>query len=294
MRTGLRAFHRCGLVLLAACAACAHAPKERAAEAPLLPRPREAAPPSREFPDSLPPVAIVIDDMGDSLQEARVFGMLPLDLTFAVLPGRAAAPEVARALAGMGRVVLVHLPMEPDRPEVMQEAEFLRVAQGAPEIREQTERALARVPGARGANNHMGSRFTRSAEALVPFVETLRDHGLFFLDSRTTPESVAQEVARSRGVPAMRRHVFLDHDPGAARERLSELGAAARTLGCAIAIGHPLPGTLEALRELAADPSPPFRVVPLSTLVEWPCAQNPWPPQADFRSKPSGTMTRQR
>ncbi|MBP7127693.1 divergent polysaccharide deacetylase family protein [Myxococcota bacterium] len=287
---------RAGIILLALLGACAKAPQVRLAETPPFPPPREAAPPSRDLPGSLPQVAIVIDDMGTSLTEARAFGMLPLDLSFAVLPGRPAAPEVSRALAGMGRLVLVHVPMEPDRPEAMQGEEFLKVSHSPGEIREVTDRALARVPDARGANSHMGSRFTRSRESMTPFADTLRDRGLFFLDSRTTADSVAQEVARSRGIAAMRRHVFLDHDPGpqAVRDRLSELAAAARTLGCAVAIGHPLPDTLEALRQLGSDPSPPFRVVPLSALVEMPCAESPWPPQADFRSNPSGTMIRQR
>lgn len=287
---------RRGLPMLLVLVACAPGLPVRRPEAPPSPTPREAAAPRRGYPEGLPPVAIVIDDMGTSRQEARAFGMLPLDLTFSVLPGRPEAPEVSRSLASMGRQVLVHIPMEPDRPEAMQGEEFLRETLSPDEIRAVAERALARVPEARGANNHMGSRFTRSPEALTPFADWLRDRGLFFLDSRTTPDSLAQAVAQERGVPAMRRHVFLDHDPGpeALRARLEDLAAAARTLGCAIAIGHPLPDTLEALGALATDPAPPFRVVSLDALSGRPCAGSPWPPQADFRSNPSGTMTRQR
>jgi len=111
------------------------------------------------------------------------------------------------------------------------------------------EKALARVPGAIGVNNHMGSRFTRDAAALTPVLLRIGDHGLFFLDSRTSGESVAYETARALGLPALKRDVFLDHtlDRRDVLARLRETEAAAILNGVAIAIGHPHDVTLETL-----------------------------------------------
>jgi polysaccharide deacetylase 2 family uncharacterized protein YibQ len=75
--------------------------------------------------------------------------------------------------------------------------------------------------------------------------------GLFFLDSRTTPESVAFATARELGVPALERQVFLDDDlaPEAIRAEFARLLALADDRGEAIAIGHPHPATLAILGE---------------------------------------------
>ena len=40
----------------------------------------------------------------------------------------------------------------------------------------------------------------------------LKRHGKYFIDSRTTSQTVAEDIMRTRGVPTARRHVFLDND----------------------------------------------------------------------------------
>ena len=105
------------------------------------------------------------------------------------------------------------------------------------------------VAAARGVNNHMGSRATADAPTMRDVMEVLRDHGLYFLDSRTTSETVAERVARENGVPALRRDVFLDvvSEPDAVRRALEQAVARARAQGSAVAIGHVHPLTLELL-----------------------------------------------
>jgi hypothetical protein len=77
----------------------------------------------------------------------------------------------------------------------------------------------------------------------------LAGHGLYFLDSRTTSETVAERVAHESGVPALRRDVFLDvvSDPDAVHRALEEAVARARAQGSAVAIGHVHPLTIELL-----------------------------------------------
>ena len=87
-------------------------------------------------------------------------------------------------------------------------------------------------------------------------MEEIRDReGMFFVDSYTTHESVAMQLAAELGVAAARRHVFLDNERSAEAlakqfERLTEL---ARQHGVAVAIGHPYPETLAFLERVLAD-----------------------------------------
>jgi polysaccharide deacetylase 2 family uncharacterized protein YibQ len=115
---------------------------------------------------------------------------------------------------------------------------------------------IARVPGLSGVNNHEGSRFTADAGALAPVMKVLKQHGLFFLDSRTTPRSQGMAVAAAMGVQAVARDVFLDDDPSeaAVKAQLALLAATAKRQGVAVAIGHPRDVTLTQLsRWLAED-----------------------------------------
>jgi len=99
----------------------------------------------------------------------------------------------------------------------------------------------------------------------------LARRGLFFLDSRTSADTVAYRVARSLGVPAAERQVFLDRDP--APEQIAfqfrRLLALARERGAAIAIGHPYPETLAVLaREVPLAVEMGYELVPVSFLVQ--------------------------
>ena len=61
-------------------------------------------------------------------------------------------------------------------------------------------------------NNHTGSRFTRNDASMHVLMEVIHRRGLFFVDSRTTPDTIALDIAKDWGVPATRRDVFLDND----------------------------------------------------------------------------------
>ena len=74
---------------------------------------------------------------------------------------------------------------------------------------------------------------------------------LYFVDSRTHPQSLAARTALDWGVPHLSRQVFLDHDRGAeaVAERFEQLLHIAQREGFALAIGHPYPETLALLRQ---------------------------------------------
>jgi uncharacterized protein len=133
---------------------------------------------------------------------------------------------------------------------------------------------LARVPHAIGVNNHEGSRLTQDARSMDWLMQALKHNGrLFFLDSRTSPKSIAYETARDQGIPALKRDVFLDNVASrrAVNRRFDELLSIARRRGHALAIGHPYPATIEVLQwRLAELDSAEFEVVSPAELLPAP------------------------
>jgi len=182
---------------------------------------------------------VVIDDVGNNLSDLEPFLQIPGPLTFAVLPALPHSAEAARRAHAAGKEVIVHMPMEPIGDENPGPGAVL-VAQSDSEIRERLERALQDVPQARGMNNHMGSRVVADRRVMAAVMDTLRAHGLFFLDSRTTADTVARELAAERELPFLERSVFLDNVPeaGEVEARLREGLAIALDRGYAILIGH--------------------------------------------------------
>src|SRR5580700_2117006 len=102
------------------------------------------------------------------------------------------------------------------------------------------EAMLDTVPYASGVNNHEGSLGTADRTLMKELMPLLHDHGLFFVDSRTTTATIAEVAAHTAGVPATSRNVFLDDEPSpdAIRKQLALAIRDARQNGSALAIGH--------------------------------------------------------
>ena len=138
-------------------------------------------------------------------------------------------------------------------------------------IRGQVRANLAAVPGAVGVNNHMGSRFTEDASGLEALMTEIGEHGLFWLDSRTTATTRGAETALALGVPAIERDVFLDAevDVDFIRGQVRTLIESARLSGAAVGIGHPHPETIQVLREVRGELlASGVTLVPVSALVK--------------------------
>lgn len=215
-------------------------------------------------------LAIVLDDAGASIDVLRETEVLPPTIAVAVLPNALRSAEVARGLGAQGRELLLHMPMEPlgnHGPGAGEGA--IEVGLSGEEIRLRVERALGVVAGARGMNNHMGSRATADPAAMRAVMGVLRARGLYFLDSRTTPDSVAEQVAREAGIPALRRDVFLDlvSEPESIRHALEQAVARAKAQGSAVAIGHVHPLTIEILAHELPRLGPDVRLVRPSELL---------------------------
>jgi polysaccharide deacetylase 2 family uncharacterized protein YibQ len=198
-------------------------------------------------------VALVVDDMGNSLEALDDLLGLGESVTVAILPYSPYALETARKAHEKGLEVLLHLPLESlngSGSETGTEG-LIRSGMGEEEVRALMAEELDRIPHVRGVNNHMGSKVTADTAMMRTILEPLRERGLFFLDSRTSGKSVAYDVAVSMGIPTTSRQVFLDADgdTGRIRERLLELFRIAQRDGRAVGICHPFQETLRTLKE---------------------------------------------
>jgi polysaccharide deacetylase 2 family uncharacterized protein YibQ len=215
-------------------------------------------------------VAILIDDLGDDLLIARRFASIDAPLTFAVMPFRPFSREVAELATLFGREVLIHLPMEAESGAPFGAENILLITADRDAIAQQLDASLEVVPHAVGVSNHMGSRFTTDRAHMLWVLEYLKQKDLFFIDSRTTPHSVACDVAAAIGLRCAARSVFLDDtdDESAIRLQIEALPKLAHQQGDVIAIGHARPATVAALQ--AALPSVAragVQVVAASTVI---------------------------
>jgi uncharacterized protein len=130
---------------------------------------------------------------------------------------------------------------------------------------------LGRFPGYIGINNHMGSRFTQDERGMRIVLQELKRRNLLFLDSRTISTTVGDRLATQMGVAHVMRDVFLDDemDQAAVMRQLAETERIARAKGQAIAIGHPHPATIAALRAwMPQAEARGFVIVPLSAVAK--------------------------
>ena len=218
-----------------------------------------------------PRVAIVIDDLGQNFSHFEQLVDLDIPLTIAVIPGLPASAQTVSEASRRGIEMLLHQPMEPREEGGKNPGEgVLLTSMTAEAVRARVRANLAAVPGAVGVNNHMGSRFTEDLAGLGALMAEIKAHGLFWLDSRTTPGTRGAEVARAVGVPALERDIFIDAVVNAdfIRRQVRKLIDLARERGTAVGIGHPHPETIAVLREMRTELlASGVELVPISALV---------------------------
>jgi len=214
-------------------------------------------------------VAIVFDDAGGSTEDVEEIIAIGRPVTVAVLPGLAHSSEVARRAAAAGLEVILHLPVEAAGRQPLGPY-GVTTAMSDAEIQATVRDALRTVPGAVGVNNHMGSLGTADRRLMRAVLAVARERGLYFVDSRTTPETVAAETAAELGVPRADRTIFLDNvdDEEAIRAEVQRLISLARTRGEAIAIGHAHRSTPRVVAQMRDEfDRQGVELVPLSILV---------------------------
>ncbi len=210
----------------------------------------EAPPPGLAASQPRGTVALIIDDIGNRRDHGMAMVELPGKLTLAILPHSPHGAALAEAGHQAGKEIMLHAPMSntagerPGRGALTADLDrnnFDRVLRGDIEA----------VPYLRGVNNHMGSELTTLPVQMGWLMQALLRRQLYFVDSRTSAETVAALTASAYSVPNLSRAVFLDNaaNTGAIHGQLEKLVALAEARGVAVGIGHPYPATAAVLAE---------------------------------------------
>jgi hypothetical protein len=212
----------------------------------------DVALPEKPRPEVKGMIGIVIDDFGyrnDEISE----GFLDLDanLTYAIIPGHRYSTSFGEKAVDAGYEVIVHMPMENTGKTYGEEEFVLMTKMDNETIERRLNNALKEIPTAIGMNNHQGSKASADQNVMSNIAKVMKEKSLFFLDSRTTVETIGETTMEVFGVPTARRNVFLDNedDEQKIERQLMKLVKRSEELGAAIGIGHVKPKTLNVLSD---------------------------------------------
>lgn len=205
-------------------------------------------------------VAIVIDDFGYDGEGTEEMLALNIPITAAVMPFSPHSSSDCEAIRTAGKEMIIHMPMESltgKKSWVGDKAVFSSMTDE--EIKQTILEAMEIVPDATGINNHMGSKIMEDERSLNVVMSMAAEKGLIFVDSRTTPKSLAEQASTKYSVPLLERDVFLDStdDINVVKKKLIQTADIALKTGSALAIGHVGPEggkiTAKAIADLAPE-----------------------------------------
>jgi len=222
--------------------------------------------------DSVPLISIIIDDLGDHWQRDYQALQLPGAVTYAILPHTPYALPLSLKAADLDKEIILHMPMEPVGSENMGPG-GLSMDMSQHELLATLHDNFRDMPNIVGMNNHMGSRLTQSVKSMRWIMEEMGQQypNFYFIDSVTSINSVAHNIAEEYGIAHASRDIFLDHDRNiyTIARQFEKLLDLAKKQGTAVAIGHPYPETLEFLEYwLPRLGEKGVKLVPTSTIVE--------------------------
>ena len=196
-------------------------------------------------------IAIVIDDFGyrnDDVSDG--FLKINANLTYAIIPGHNYSTSFGEKAANAGYEVIVHMPMENTGKTYGEEKFVLMTDMDSETIKRRINNAFFQIPTAIGMNNHQGSKASADQHVMSNVAKVIKEKGLFFLDSRTTVETVIVTTMEVFGVPTAKRNIFLDNEDSELeiRTQLEKLVKKAERDGSSIGIGHAKRNTLSVLK----------------------------------------------
>ncbi len=201
-------------------------------------------------------IALLIDDFGYS--KGGVVDVFLEDLnipfTISVIPGTPQAKSIAEQAHKSGKEVIIHLPMQPKGKFNPDYKWIILDKMSEEEIKSTMKEARKDIPYAVGLNNHMGSLITSEERAMRALLEAMKEEDLFFVDSRTSPDSIAFSLAQEMGVKSISRQAFLDNekDTDYIKGQFQQLISSAKEKGKTLGMGHIDITTAQALKEIVA------------------------------------------
>ena len=193
-------------------------------------------------------IAIIIDDLGHNKDRGELAVSLPGSITYAVLPNSRYASDISESAFSSNKEVIVHLPME-NRNSFPMSVDALTDKLNRTDFLASVNTLISKVPHAIGINNHQGSYLTEQPKQMNWLMDDLKNRNFFFLDSRTSPKTVAYKIALNKNILSGSRDVFLDNERTTFEidRAFQKLIRIAKRRGTAIGIGHPHKQTLDYL-----------------------------------------------
>ncbi len=206
-------------------------------------------------PVSQPTISIIIDDLGYRFKEDLRALALPGPVAYAILPNAPHTEKMSLIAASRGKDILLHQPMQAMGKNQYLGPGALTINMTREEFIQTLNINMSHVPNLIGVNNHMGSLLTRHPGSMQWLMETLKTNGQFYVDSLTSDDSVAANLAKENNIPYLTRDVFLDNkqNPEYIRGQFMELIKVAKRKGTALGIGHPHVTTVEVLSQVLQD-----------------------------------------
>lgn len=193
---------------------------------------------------------LIMDDLGNNGPLGERALQLNGPINFAFLPYTPFASKLAVKAHRLGHGVLLHAPMANQQGRTLGPG-GLYSNMPKTEFQQELRLSLASIPQVQGMNNHMGSLLTEQSEPMDWVMEVVQQQGLYFVDSLTSPNSIAFKKAKLSGVPTLQRNVFLDNntDSAALQKQFSQAISIAKQRGQVVLIAHPYPETLAFLEK---------------------------------------------
>ena len=196
-----------------------------------------------------PKLVIIIDDVVSKTQKDKILN-IGYPITMAFLPPNSGHKESA-IIAQNLPFHMIHFPMQASKNFKNIEIDTLNISDSYEKIEARVKKLRDLYPNTTYTNNHTGSVFTENYEAMDKLFRALKKYNFIFVDSRTTPNSVAKELSIKYQMPYIVRDTFLDNDRSftAIQNQLKDAIRVAKKQGFAIAIGHPYEVTFKVLKE---------------------------------------------
>ncbi len=238
----------------------------------------QAVPPPETSPPEPPEdkeglrASIVIDDLGEDYRAFKELVAMDIPFTYSILPFRTHSVRIANEAKKNNGEIILHLPLEPwNSTNHSINHGTLLTSMDNDQLQTQLAKNLEAVPHLSGVSNHMGSKFTENHEKMETVLKAIKVKELYFLDSRTSDRTVGFTLAQMMHIKTAQRKLFIDNtqDKQAIEKQLQKIPRMAKKNGgSVVAIGHPYPSTIAALKSYVPQlQKQGVTIVPLSELV---------------------------
>ncbi|MCQ2241793.1 divergent polysaccharide deacetylase family protein [Treponema sp.] len=156
-------------------------------------------------------LCFIIDDGGQKTTNIRKYTTLPFPVAIAVLPQLAYTKECARIVVADKKELMLHQPMQAQNLKMNPGPGAILPDMSLREVYAMVSKNLSELgPQVKGFNNHEGSLITCDLNMMGAVLDAAADNKVYFVDSRTSKDTMATFAALERDMKILEREVFID------------------------------------------------------------------------------------